>query len=693
MTRERLQVLAALTACVCIAPSAAAGAEHPTPLRTVRVATVPVLREALDDARPGDLILVADAVYRTSEPLALRRSGSSEHPIVIRAAHRGKAIITGRAGFLLQEADHAVVEGFVFEGAIGTAVKLYGCSHARVTRNHIRLREPVNGPKLDWVISKYDGERNRIDHNLFEEKRAHGRFAYIHHHRRHDRIDHNQFRDHSPEGDNGKESIVIRGYFTTVEYNLFENCSGEGEIISVKSIYPERPSGDEPLVVNTFRYNTFLDSTGTLCLRQANGCLVEGNCFIARGGPGFTGGVKVYGDDHVIVNNYFEALTGHGHFAPFVLMHGDADIDYDIAPERYYEGMPSEVTMFPRPNRVRIEHNTWVNCSAVELGWETDTDRPLATRDCVFANNVIAGDRGRLVKVMPGQIDLRLSGNIVHVDEEAETGVSGFPASEFRVAEPGAYPAMGRQRLPFIPPITVPSITPAGGTFTGSVTVTLALEAERAEVRYTLDDTWPTLSSKRYRGPFMVNESITVRARAFFGDGEAGFENKASLTIMRPRPADEPTAVVNGLEYEYYEDREKQWWSLPDFDALKPVRSGAVSDFGIEVAQGSEHFAIRFIGFISIPRDGVYTFSKRSNGGCQLYIGAMLVLDNDGLYPHSGGWGRRGSVALRAGKHRMTLLSFERDYPRRLELHYAGPGIERQRVPASALYRTARADE
>ncbi|MFQ5811254.1 MAG: hypothetical protein ACE5JM_16680, partial [Armatimonadota bacterium] len=83
------------------------------------------------------------------------------------------------------------------------------------------------------------------------------------------------------------------------------------------------------------------------------------------------------------------------------------------------------------------------------------------------------------------------------------------------------------------------------------------------------------------------------------------------------------------------------------------------------------------------------TFSKRSNGGCRLHVGSVLVLDNDGLYPHSGGWGRSGSIALRAGRHAMTLTCFERDYPRRLALHYSGPGIEKQRVPASALYRKA----
>ncbi|SRR5581483_5075230 len=66
-------------------------------------------------------------------------------------------------------------------------------------------------------------------------------------------IDHNYFHDHTTPTSNGGETIVLgaigdtgdyQNLFSLVEYNLFANCSGDPEIVSVKSSS------------NTVRYNT-----------------------------------------------------------------------------------------------------------------------------------------------------------------------------------------------------------------------------------------------------------------------------------------------------------------------------------------------------------------------------------------------------------------------------------------------------
>ena len=116
-------------------------------------------------------------------------------------------------------------------------------------------------------------------------------------------FDHNYFKDFVKVRDNVQEAIQIGqlnfnlGYYTNtvVEFNLFENVSGEGEngeIISNKS------SG------NIYRYNTFRDCLGSLSLRNGSGCTVEGNWFFNVGQ-----GCKVIGDSHKIINNYFEGGT------------------------------------------------------------------------------------------------------------------------------------------------------------------------------------------------------------------------------------------------------------------------------------------------------------------------------------------------------------------------------------------------
>ncbi len=69
--------------------------------------------------------------------------------------------------------------------------------------------------------------------------------------------------------------------------------------------------------------------------------------------------------------------------------------------------------------------------------------------------------------------------------------------------------------MPGPPVLAPPSISPAGGSFDKTVTVTL-LEAEPgAVIHYTLDGSEPTTSDPVYAAPFSLNESKVVRARAY----------------------------------------------------------------------------------------------------------------------------------------------------------------------------------
>ncbi|RYG56798.1 MAG: hypothetical protein EON56_03535 [Alphaproteobacteria bacterium] len=86
---------------------------------------------------------------------------------------------------------------------------------------------------------------------------------------------HNYFYNNGPRLENEKEAIRIGNSQlsqssgnTTVEFNLFEECDGDPEIVSVKSCD------------NIIRHNTFNRNYGSLTLRQGNRNIAEGNYFL-----------------------------------------------------------------------------------------------------------------------------------------------------------------------------------------------------------------------------------------------------------------------------------------------------------------------------------------------------------------------------------------------------------------------------
>jgi hypothetical protein len=80
--------------------------------------------------------------------------------------------------------------------------------------------------------------------------------------------------------------------------------------------------------------------------------------------------------------------------------------------------------------------------------------------------------------------------------------------------------------LPGVPAEEPPTINPEGGTFFGSVAVSLQPADMSAAIYYTLDGSLPTTNSALYTGPFTLASDATVNASAF----ENGFINSVTVT-------------------------------------------------------------------------------------------------------------------------------------------------------------------
>ncbi|WP_434599328.1 polysaccharide lyase 6 family protein [Streptomyces sp. A5-4] len=361
---------------VLMALPATAQAMSPAGRPAISVDSLAALQTAINSAAPGAVITLANGTYNVpdNKPITVKsKHGTDDQPITIVAQSRGGAVLRGRHSFVFSGSDNIIVSGFSFRQSTTLDIPP-DCAKIRLTRNDFQLAD-IEG--LHWVMVRADF--SKVDRNHFHGKTTLGIFLGIEGADKEGmaqdvQVFKNYFSDHSFAGANGGEPIRlgVSGRALTragakVEHNLFERVDGDPEAISVKS------SG------NTVRYNTIRDSLGGIVLRHGNGTTVDSNWII-----GGKEGVRIYGNDHKIVNNYLAGLSGRA----LVVGSGTAR-----------DHVPNESVEARRGNdaadRVLIAHNTLLN-NAESLSGESRAHEP---RDVVIADNLLVGSSGDLVKM------------------------------------------------------------------------------------------------------------------------------------------------------------------------------------------------------------------------------------------------------------------------------------------------------
>lgn len=394
-------------------------AESSAAVRTVALTDVAT---ALAIARPGDVIRVSDGVY-DGVTLRWTASGTAERPVTVEAATQGGVVVTGKSSLQLS-GEGLTVSGLTFRGVVPQRRSVVEFAIGNRYANHSRLTECVidscNTRQRDETRSYIvlSGRNNRVDHCTLTGKLNLGVTLLVNLNgegcldNRH-QIDHNLFGERGVYGSNGAETIRIgtsqqsmMSSRTVVEDNLFHRCSGEVEIISVKSCD------------NIVRRNTFVECQGVVALRHGLRNTVEDNLFLGNGVRN-TGGVRIVDGGHRVVRNTMVGLAGERFFSALGVMSGVPN----SLPNRYV-----------RAHDTVIEDNTFIDCRSLEIGTGLDEERTEPPSGIVFRNNRIGNPCANVpLTILDSLAGVVAEGNIVSLAKPYDS--TGYRTGKVKVPQ------------------------------------------------------------------------------------------------------------------------------------------------------------------------------------------------------------------------------------------------------------------
>ena len=226
--------------------------------------------------------------------------------------------------------------------------------------------------------------------------------------------------------------------------------------------------------------------------------------------------------------------------------------------------------------------------------------------------------------------------------------------------------------------LAAPAISPAGGTFTNFVSVTVSDASPGAVIYYTLDGTTPTSGSTIYTGPFTLNNSATVNAWAY--EAEAGGSAVASVVFY----SSNFLGYGSGLTGTYYSGQLMTFSNPPTL-----VRTDATVNFNWgggspDPSISPDLFTVMWTGAIQPQFNEAYTFYTTASDGVRVWVNGHLVID-DWVDQLATVW--NGSITLAAGQMVPITMEYFQNYDGGLaELAWSSPSTSLSIIPQSQLY-------
>lgn len=228
-------------------------------------------------------------------------------------------------------------------------------------------------------------------------------------------------------------------------------------------------------------------------------------------------------------------------------------------------------------------------------------------------------------------------------------------------------------------------ISPNGGVYTNSVTVTLTDPTNDVSIYYTLNGTTPTTNSILYTGPFTLTNTVAVNAIA----AQSGAFNSVVSSASFINSSSIGAGI--GLTGSYWANTTATAFTNGGFSvAPSLIETDSVVNFdwganGPNGTIGKTDYVVRWTGCVQPQFSENYTFQTTADDGARLFVNGQLLINDWSNQPATAA---SNSIYLTA----QQLYNIELDYyysndnGSQIALAWSSPSTPQAVIPQSQLY-------
>jgi hypothetical protein len=156
------------------------------------------------------------------------------------------------------------------------------------------------------------------------------------------------------------------------------------------------------------------------------------------------------------------------------------------------------------------------------------------------------------------------------------------------------------------------------------------------------------------------------------------------------RVAENPPTTRSGIQVAWYVVTGAPS-ALPNFATLTPYQYNLVTSVNVPATTGNfsssgraDDLGAVYEGYVDVVTQGVYTFYLNSDDGSKMYLGDLLIINNDGL--HGATEIASARIGLRPGKHRVRIEYYETTGSANLAASWSSLTLAKQVIPVGRWF-------